>query len=102
MQPQQKAKILGEITILEQVKHEHIMEIYNSWETPDGQYVVFITEIMSMTLKEYVIVVVVIHNSYVLCPLLINDEEAACLLTYIYLYALGNNNNNNIIDHTDI
>jgi serine/threonine protein kinase len=55
VQPQQKAKILGEITILEQLKHEHIMEIYNSWETRDGQYVVFITEIMSMTLKEYVL-----------------------------------------------
>ena len=54
VQPQQKAKILGEITILEQVKHEHIMEIYDSWETPDGHFVVFITEIMTMTLKEYV------------------------------------------------
>ncbi len=54
VQPQQKAKILGEITILEQVNHNHIMKIFNSWETPDGQYLVFITEIMSMTLKEYV------------------------------------------------
>lgn len=54
VQPQQKAKILGEITILEQLKHPHIMEIYNSWETKDGQYVVFITEIMSMTLKDFV------------------------------------------------
>jgi len=54
VQPQQKAKILGEITILEQVKHAHIMEIYDSWETVDGHYVVFITEIMSMTLKDFV------------------------------------------------
>jgi serine/threonine protein kinase len=54
VQPQQKAKILGEITILEQVNHNHIMKIFNSWETPDGQYLVFITEIMSMTLKDFV------------------------------------------------
>jgi len=55
VQPQQRAKILGEITILEQLKHQNIMDIYDSWETPSGDYLIFITEIMSSgTLKTYV------------------------------------------------
>lgn len=52
---QTKAKILGEITLLEQLRHQNIMEIFDSWETDDR--VVFITEIMySGTLKEYVFI----------------------------------------------
>ncbi len=63
--PQQKVKIMGEITILEQVKHQNIMDIFHSWETEDGEYVVFITEIMSSgTLKEFV--TICITNALVL------------------------------------
>ncbi|KAL0477493.1 hypothetical protein AKO1_010821 [Acrasis kona] len=52
----QRAKIMGEITILERVRHANIMDIFHSWETEDGDYVVFITEIMSSgTLKEFVL-----------------------------------------------
>jgi WNK lysine deficient protein kinase len=50
---QNKQKILGEITILEQLEHENIMKIYDSWEAPNG-HLIFITEIMSSgTLKEF-------------------------------------------------
>lgn len=50
---QTKAKILGEITLLEQLRHQNIMEIFDSWETDDR--VVFITEIMySGTLKDFI------------------------------------------------
>nr|CAG4718071.1 unnamed protein product [Naegleria fowleri] len=49
----QKKKMLQEISILGQVKHPSIMEIYDSWETDDGEYLIFITELMSSgTLKE--------------------------------------------------
>lgn len=49
----QKKKMLQEINILEQLTHESIMDIYDSWETDDGEYLIFITELMSSgTLKE--------------------------------------------------
>lgn len=53
VKPEQKAKILGEITILEQLETDYIMRILNSWESSNGEYLIFITEIMSSgTLKE--------------------------------------------------
>lgn len=55
VKPEQKAKILGEITILEQLETDYIMRILNSWESSNGEYLIFITEIMSSgTLKDYV------------------------------------------------
>ncbi|KAG2388317.1 hypothetical protein C9374_000481 [Naegleria lovaniensis] len=51
----QKKKMLQEISILGQVKHPSIMEIYDSWETDDGEYLIFITELMSSgTLKDFI------------------------------------------------
>ncbi|KAL9653006.1 hypothetical protein ABK040_015521 [Willaertia magna] len=50
----QKKKIHQEIVILDSVKHESIMEIYDHWETEDGDFLVFITELMSSgTLKDF-------------------------------------------------
>lgn len=45
---------MGEIQILEQIEHNRIMSIYDSWESEDGKLLVFITEIMSSgTLKDF-------------------------------------------------
>lgn len=55
VQSQQKVKIFAEISILESVKHPNIMDIYNFWETKNGEHIVFITELCSSgTLKEFV------------------------------------------------
>lgn len=51
---QTREKILTEIAILEQLHHERIMSIYDSWESEDGKLLIFITEIMSSgTLKDF-------------------------------------------------
>mmetsp|Transcript_3436 Transcript_3436/g.13069 ORF Transcript_3436/g.13069 Transcript_3436/m.13069 type:complete len:1013 (-) Transcript_3436:1305-4343(-) len=51
---QSREKILSEIAILEQLHHDRIMSIYDSWESEDGKCLVFITEIMSSgTLKDF-------------------------------------------------
>eukprot|EP01080_Neovahlkampfia_damariscottae_P009671 gene9671-1877_t len=49
-----KQKILGEITILEQLENQNIIKIFDSWESPNG-HLIFITEIMSSgTLKQFI------------------------------------------------
>jgi serine/threonine protein kinase len=48
-----KNKIKTEIQILEGIKHDKIISIYDYWDTNDNK-IVFITDLMSSgTLKEY-------------------------------------------------
>eukprot|EP01102_Stenamoeba_stenopodia_P006189 TRINITY_DN16_c0_g8_i1.p1 TRINITY_DN16_c0_g8~~TRINITY_DN16_c0_g8_i1.p1 ORF type:complete len:1193 (-),score=320.78 TRINITY_DN16_c0_g8_i1:96-3674(-) len=54
-QDQDFIKLYGEIQILGQLKHQHIIEFYGSWINEQKQEVVFITECMtSGTLKQFI------------------------------------------------
>eukprot|EP00761_Pharyngomonas_kirbyi_P013150 gb/GECH01013177.1/.p1 GENE.gb/GECH01013177.1/~~gb/GECH01013177.1/.p1 ORF type:complete len:851 (+),score=233.65 gb/GECH01013177.1/:1-2553(+) len=53
--PEQRAKVHSEISILEQLHHQNIINIFDAFETKDKSYIVFVTEIMtSGTLREFI------------------------------------------------
>ncbi len=52
---QETGKLLGEIELLRSLKHPNIIDFHDAWTTPDNNYVIFITELMSSgTLRQYI------------------------------------------------
>jgi serine/threonine protein kinase len=59
-----KNKVLHEINIFQQIRHEKLIEFYHFWIDEVQNQVVFITELMpSGTLKEYVSPITLSHQS---------------------------------------
>eukprot|EP00767_Chilomastix_cuspidata_P001635 gnl/Chilomastix_cuspidata/1760.p2 GENE.gnl/Chilomastix_cuspidata/1760~~gnl/Chilomastix_cuspidata/1760.p2 ORF type:complete len:505 (-),score=273.27 gnl/Chilomastix_cuspidata/1760:1336-2850(-) len=49
------SKLSSEISLLREIKHDHIIRFFGSWVTPDAKELVFITECMSSgTLRQYI------------------------------------------------
>jgi hypothetical protein len=53
---EQKATIQHDITQLIKLNHPNVLKVHDSWITLNGKYIVYITDLMNNTLKQYVVV----------------------------------------------